>query len=265
MFWGTDRLDSESTHVYLLLPTLPPSTLLWDFFQAFHSIKKVWCNLCVFFGMLSIENGWYESSGADASKGSLLPTWSDEAPDHSGENLRLTATCGRKKEHWDIVWYRVVQKIEETICFWGSNLVWALALCLVVVACCFCFPHFQPVVFARARDSSGCMNCATEAPHQLWEAEFGLVLKTAGFMDEMNGNFKKKSGSFWHRNNSIFINFWHFLSVLCFFVPAFWYHQADFLTWISAWQRLLREWCIWWRSWHSWMPPNCHWLSWCRA
>ena len=47
------------------------------------------------------------------------------------------------------------------------------------------------MVFARARDSSGCMNCATEAPHQLWEAEFGLVLKTAGFMDEMNGNFEK--------------------------------------------------------------------------
>lgn len=101
--------------------------------------------------------------------------------------------------------------------------------------------------------------------HRTNSGRRSLVLKTAGFMDEMNGNFKKKSGSFWHWNNSIFINFWHFLSVLCFFVPAFWYHQADFLTWISAWQRLLREWCIWWRSWHSWMPPNCHWLSWCRA
>ena len=46
---------------------------------------------------------------------------------------------------------------------------------LLLVVCVF--PHFQPLVFARARDSSGCMNCATEAPHQLWEAEFGLVLK----------------------------------------------------------------------------------------
>jgi len=27
----------------------------------------------------------------------------------------------------------------------------------------------------RARDSSGCMNCATEAPHQLWEASEGMV------------------------------------------------------------------------------------------
>ena len=86
---------------------------------------------------------------------------------------------------------------------WFGLLLFAWWLLLVV----FVSPHFKPLVFARARDSSGCMNCVTEAPHQLWEAEFCLKLKTAGFMDEMNGISEKKPGSFWHWNHSIFINF----------------------------------------------------------
>ena len=43
-----------------------------------------------------------------------------------------------------------------------------MQLCLVVF---FCSSTRNQWVFSRAKDS-GCMNCAVEAPHQLWEAEF---------------------------------------------------------------------------------------------